>query len=353
MKRRRLHPEGPSVPPIVLGTMAYGRDPDLRERAETIRYAVKAGVRALDTAPLYSFGHIEQMLGDALEGLDVDVFGKVGLRWDDDYGDVLFSAQIDGRRVTVRKDSRPQSVRKDVERSLLAMRRETLTLCQVHHPDVHTPLAETMGELLRLRDEGKIEHIGVSNFSPAQLDEAQAALGDVPLCSHQFEFSLLARQGRAGVRACEQRGLGALLYSPLHRGALAGNVAQRGLDVHGGPRRSFPPFVWPNALQIDDAIARGVRPVALRHHATAAQIALAWLLHEPGVTAVIAGMRNTSQAQASIEAASIRLAHHELVSIERAFESVQIDRDAKPRKRDRVRNKLRNGLAKVTRKLGR
>ena len=255
-----------TIPRLVLGTMAYGTHRARAQQIDTIRAAIDAGMFAIDTAPLYHFGRTESVLGEALRGRpEARVLGKVGIRWGDDArGEVMLRTQVGGKALVARKDARPQSVRRDVEESLRRLGRERLDLCQIHHPDVQTPIAETMGELLRLRDEGKIGAIGVSNMSVAQLRAAKDALGSVPLSSQQLEYSLLAPHGRAGLEAAKAMGVGTLVYSPLHRGALVGGAAERARLHAQDPRRWRMPFVHANAQRIDAAIEASVAPIARR-----------------------------------------------------------------------------------------
>ncbi|MEM6294714.1 MAG: aldo/keto reductase [Myxococcota bacterium] len=342
------------VPRVVLGTMAYGTGRSEAQQVETVRAALDAGLTALDTAPLYHFGHTETMLGEALRGRAATVLGKVGLRWDDDArGDVLLRTTVGGRPIVVRKDSRPQAVRADVESSLTRLRLEALDLCQVHHPDVHTPIEDTMGALLQLRAEGKIRHIGVSNFDAEQLARAQSALGDVPLCSHQLEFSLLHLPGRAGLEQAANAKVGTLVYSPLHRGALTGGRSKRGGIAVADPRARGTAFVHANAARIDATLEAVVRPVAARLNASIVQVVLAWVLHQPGVTAAIVGVSRPEQARDTARAATLALEPEEVTSIERGFAALQLDPTAEPRKRDRVERKARAVAGRLLRRLRR
>ncbi len=342
------------VPPLVLGTMAYGNRRSAAQQVETVRAALDAGMTAVDTAPLYHFGHTETMLGDALRGRTATVLGKVGLRWGDGArGDVLLRTQVNGRPLVVHKDSRPASVRADVEASLKRLRIEALDLCQVHHPDLHTPIAETMGALLDLRAEGKLRHIGVSNFDDAQLVEARTALGEVPLVAHQVEFSLLHLEGRARVERAEALGVGTLLYSPLRRGALTGARSKRGGMHVADPRARGTAFVHANAARIDATIDAVVRPVATRLQASVVQVTLAWLLHQPGVTAAIVGVSGPTQARNTARAAALSLTQDDLASIERGFATLDLDPSAGPRKRDRLERKARRVAGALLRRVRR
>lgn len=342
-----------TIPQLVLGTMAYGTHREGPQQLATLRAAIDAGLTTIDTAPLYHFGRTESFVGEAIAGRDVQLLGKVGIRWDDDArGEVMLRTQISGRPLVARKDSRPVSIRRDVEESLLRLRRARLDLCQVHHPDLNTPITETMGELLRLRSEGKVDAIGVSNFSAQQLDQAQQALGDVPLASHQLEYSLLAPRGRSAVDAAVERGIGTLVYSPLHRGALVGGASVRG-RLHGhDPRRRRTPFVHANARRIDRALEACIAPIAARTGHSIAEVVLAWLLHEPGVDAVVVGISRPEQAPSVVRAASLELSNDERQNITWTFAGLALDPDARPRRRERLEAAARRAAGTLLRRLG-
>lgn len=342
-----------TLPRLVLGTMAYGTHRSRAQQIETVRAAIDAGMNAVDTAPLYHFGQTEEMLGEALRGRDVAVLGKVGIRWDAAAkGEVMLRTRVGDTPLVARKDARPVAVRRDVEESLVRLGRERLDLCQLHHPDVHTPIADTMGELLRLRDEGKVGAIGVSNMSAQQLADAQAALGDVPLSSHQLEYSLLAPRGRIEIDAARGRGVGTLIYSPLHRGALVGGASSRGRMGPSDPRRRRLPFVYANARRIDAALAASVEPIAERMGHSIPQIVLAWLLHQPGVDALVVGVSSSAQAEATAQAAAIDLPQEDMRTIAWTFAGLALDPDATLRRREVAETQARRIAAALLRRVG-
>lgn len=354
MSLRPLGSSGLQVSPVIFGAMSFARR-DPTERLRTLHAAIDAGVTSIDTAPLYEFGASERLIGQAVadrrEG--VQLLSKVGLRWDDDHGDVLFrSVDEHGAPRVVRRDSRPASVRRDVEQSLQRLGIERLDLCQVHHPDTHVPIADTMGELLRLREEGKVNAIGVSNYSFDQVVEAQDALGEVPLASLQSEYSLLARGiERTAMDAVLQTGIGFVAYSPLKQGLLAGCMASGRRLSTDDFRRYRPEFHRDNVARIEQAIAQGLLPLARHHGVTEAQIALAWVLHKPGVTAVIAGASSEAQVRANMRAAEVSLRPGEVAGLEAEFGRVKIDPDVRPRRRDRLRERGERLAAKVAARL--
>ena len=336
--------------PVVYGTQAFARR-DPAERVRTLHAAIDIGITSIDTAPLYEFGESEQMVGRAIADRRdrVQVLTKVGLRWDDSHGEVLFTSNDEsGAPRVVRRDSRPASVRRDVEGSLQRMGIEVIDLCQIHHPDTSVPLAETIGELGRLCDEGKIKAIGVCNFSAAQVDEAKQELGDRPLASLQSEYSLLRREvERGAMDAVHEHGCGFLAYSPLLHGLLAGRTIKgRRLGLHDY-RRFNPLFLPTNLARIEAARVSGLQPLARRHRVAEAQIALAWVLQRPGVTAVIAGGSTAAQVRANASAAELHLLPGERAGLEAEFARVKLDPHARPRKRDKLREKGERIAGKV------
>lgn len=290
---------GLKTPRIIFGSMARGAQDDAA-RVEVLQCAITNGLTTIDTAPLYDFGQAERQIALATKSLPhhaVQIFTKVGLRWDaGDHGDILFEfTDKDGSRRAVRRNSRPESICWEVEQSLERLQLETLDLVQIHQPDEHTPVKETMSALLDLRSAGKIRHIGVSNFSPAQIKTAQQALGEVPLASTQNEYSLVRRQIEAELLPlCRARNIGVLAYSPLAAGALTGSSKAQ--------------ITQPMQEVIDNTL----QPLAAEHGVSPAAIALAWVCQQPGVTAAIAGASTTAQVLQQANALDLTLAEQTL-----------------------------------------
>jgi len=321
------------------------------ERVRTLHAAIDAGITSIDTAPLYGFGESERLVGQAIADRRsrVQILSKVGLRWDDAHGEVFLRVQEPGGPLrVVRRDGRPEAVRRDVEQSLRRLGIDALDLCQVHHPDALVPIADTMGELSRLREEGKLRAIGVSNYSAAQVHEAARALGDVPLATVQSEYSLLRRTvEREVVGAVQEVGAGLLAYAPLLHGLIAGCMAGGRRLALGDFRRWDSAFHPVNVARVERARLEALEPLARRHGVTGAQVAIAWLLHRPGVTAVIVGGSSIAQVRANARAAELVLRAGELSGLAAAFEEVFIDPHVRPRRRDRLRERGERAVAKV------
>lgn len=333
MRHADLGRTGVRVPRVVFGAWVIGgwgwggADDETSIRA--IQASIDVGANAFDTAPVYGFGRSEQVLGRAIRGRrdEVLVFTKIGLRWDDDRGDVAFET-VDEKGIArvVRRNARPWSVRDEVEKSLGRLGIETIDLIQVHWPDQKTPVAETMGALLALRDAGKVRAIGVSNFDVPQLREAQAALGSVPLASTQPRYSLVARDIEADVLPhCAREGIGIIVYSPLEQGLLTGRVpAERSFAGEDGRSRRAT-FRAGNRARVNAVLAEVAEPIARRHGVTVGQVAIAWALAQPGVTSAIVGARTAEQARENAAAADVVLSRADEQALRSAFEGLQLD----------------------------
>jgi aryl-alcohol dehydrogenase-like predicted oxidoreductase len=329
---RRLGRTQLEVPTVVFGAWAIGGwnwgGSNDDEAVRALHAGFDAGMTAVDTAPIYGFGRPERVVGRALAGRrdGVVVMTKVGLRWDDPRGERFFRADdAPGGPADVHRNSRPDSVRHEVEQSLERLGVERLDLVQVHWHDPTTPIADTLGELVRLRDEGKLREIGVSNYTPALMEEAQRALGDVPLASDQPKYSLVARGIESDVLPwARANDVGLLVYSPIEQGLLTGKVdAARRFPPDDG-RAKRPTFTPENRALVNATLARVVQPIARARDASVAQIAIAWTVAEPGIKAAIVGARRPDQARENARAGSLELSPAERAAIRGAFEGLDL-----------------------------
>ena len=326
------------VPSLILGAMDR-RDSTDDERITLFKSAIELGFTTIDTAPLYGFGRAEAQLGTLLNQIGPDrvqILTKVGLRWDGEtHGDVLFTfTDTRGSRQQVKKDSRPESVRLEVEQSLKRLGLASIDLVQVHHPDRHVPIEETMGALLDLRHEGKLRHIGVSNYSAEQIRTAQRTLGDVPLCSVQPEYSLVRRGAESQILPlCQDLDIGVVVYSPLGAGVLAGR--QKTMSD-------------PGTEEIRKTILEVLQPIAEQHNASNTAVALAWVISQPGITSAICGASTVQQLEQQAQAFDIELSESELERLGTAFLDAQL-----PHPRNLKSTGLRGTARRVRRFLGR
>lgn len=335
MEPRRLGTSELSVPPIVFGAWAIGGwtwgGSDDDAAVEAIHASLAAGATALDTAPMYGFGRSERVLGRALRGRrgGAQVLTKVGLRWDDDRGARFFETDgPDGQPVTVYRNLRPDSVKLEVERSLARLETGFIDLLQCHWPDPTTPVEETMGALADLVEEGVVGAVGVSNFDPGLLERAQRALADrgLPLASNQPRFSLLDREIEDKVLPwCRRNQVGSIVYSPLEQGLLTGKVTLDRAFPDDDQRAHHPHFSRDNRARVLAALDTA-RELAEAHGATLAQLALAWTVAQPGITAAIVGARTAAQAEENAAAGRIALSEGEVRMLGALFGEVELDR---------------------------
>jgi aryl-alcohol dehydrogenase-like predicted oxidoreductase len=245
--------------------------PDDRENAlRVLRRAVELGATLIDTSDAYGPEVNELQVAQALHPYEgIVVATKGGLTRD--------GVQRGGWP----PDGRPEHLRAACEGSLRRLRVDRIDLYQLHRPDPKVPFAESVGTLRDLREEGKIRHVGLSNVSLAQLEEAR---GIVEIASVQNEYNLGTRRSEDVVEACEQAGIAFLPWYPLDSGDLA---------RPGGP----------------------VEAIARSHHATPAQVALAWLLQRSPVTIPIPGTSSLEHLEENMAARELRLGTEELAQL--------------------------------------
>jgi aryl-alcohol dehydrogenase-like predicted oxidoreductase len=250
---------------------------------ELVRTALDSGVNLIDTAEVYARGVSESIVGHALEGRRADAFvaTKVLPTWP-----TAARVEEHGRL------------------SALRLRVDTIDLYQVHWPNPLVPLASQMAGMRRLQDSGLVRHVGVSNFSVKRWAAAERHLGG-PVLSDQVQYNLLhAGPGRAHVPYAQEHDRLVIAYSPLAKGLLGGRY-----DADHLPRvsaRAMDPLWLRDNVERATPVIDAVRRIAEGHAATPAQVALAWLLHQPNVVA-IPGASSIEQLRRNVEAADLEL----------------------------------------------
>ena len=304
MEYIRLGKSGLEVSRICFGTWQFGGDWGAVQRDEAIgavRAALDQGVTFFDTAQAYGFGDSEALLaealGDDIHRDDVIVATKGGLR------------PVDGG---IERDASPAFLRDGVEKSLGHLGVEAIDLYQVHWPDRATPFEETGAALQQLKDEGKIRHVGVSNFSPDEMDELSRT---IEVETDQPPYNLFNRDIEADVLPyCHEHDVGLLVYGPLSHGLLSGNFDPSTL-ADDDWRRGHEPFEGDNLERNLEVVARLERFAEERGH-TLAQLAVAWVLAQPGVHVAITGARRPAHIEGIAPAAEIDLSDDELAEID-------------------------------------
>jgi aryl-alcohol dehydrogenase-like predicted oxidoreductase len=283
MERRPFGHSDLELSPVGIGTAPIGSRPgewwvnwgpqDDGDSLRAIDAALEAGVNWVDTAPFYGWGHAEEVVGRALAGRDdVLVFTKCGTHRRDDGDDFM--------------DLSPDAVRRGCEESLRRLRRERIDLLQFHDPDRNVPIEESWGTLQELVAEGKVRHGGLSNHSP-ELVERALAVG--PVAGLQFQYSALVRDDEQRLLPfAQERGLGAIVWSPLASGFLTDGFSLD--DLAEDDFRRTHPFA-----QLDLA---GVREeLRTRGRGSVTRGALDFVLSHPGVTAAIVGIRKEREGR--------------------------------------------------------
>jgi aryl-alcohol dehydrogenase-like predicted oxidoreductase len=298
---------GLMVTPVAYGTWQFGGDwgpVDDRAAISAIRDARSLGINFFDTAQGYGFGRAERLLGRALAADlssardQVVIATKGGLR-------------MDGDRLV--RDASPAWLRKGAEASLDALGTDYLDLYQLHWPDPATPIRETAGELENLIREGLIRHVGVSNFSPAQIEELSAFL---PVETVQPPYHLFRRDIEAGLLPyAAAHHMGVLAYGPLAHGLLGGTVTAATTFGPGDWRAHSPAFAG-DGFTRNLRVVTALRAFAARHGATVAQLAVAWVLAHPMVQVAIVGARTPAHLAESADALDLPLSRDDLAEID-------------------------------------
>ncbi len=327
MQTRRLGASTLEILPVAFGAWAIGGwwwgKSDDSEAVSALETWIERGGIGIDTAPIYGFGRSERLVGRALSGRKdrAVVMTKAGLVWEREEGKLAFETKgDDGRTVRVFRNSRPDSLAREVDASLTRLGVERIDLLQIHWPDETTPIEDSMGALLELKRQGKLAWIGVSNFTPALLERARRALEPEPLVSTQERYSLIDRRVERGALAwAREAACGFLAYSPLEQGLLTGKLTPERVLESGDLRNQHQKFAPASRARVIEVLERHVLPIAARHKASAAQVALAWVCTRPGVTCALAGARSRAQALENLAAASVALEAGEMSELDRAF----------------------------------
>ena len=333
MQMRQLGASDVRVTPVIFGAWAIGGwmwgGQDEADSIEAIRASMDAGVTTIDTAAVYGMGYSEQLVAKAIRNLPrdkVQIATKCGMRWDapaegEQGTDPWPQKDTEGRDVVIRKNSRPASIAYECEQSLKRLNTDYIDLYQIHWPDVSTPVEESMRAMVKLKEQGKIRAIGVSNYDVASLRDAEKV---TKLASNQPPYSLMQRKiEREILPYCREHRIGVIVYSPLERGLLTGKVTPERQFPEGDHRRNHHFFSAEMRTKVLDALEK-VRPIADKHKASFAQLAINWTVHEPGVTAALVGARNAEQARHNAGALNFTLTENERRQIRLAFDEIAV-----------------------------
>jgi len=312
MQKKRLGASDLEITPLGVGAWAMGgagwqfawgaQDDD--ESVDAIHAALDRGINWIDTAAIYGLGHSEEVVGRALAGRSNKplVFTKCGIVWNE---------KRENRRTI-----EPESIRREVEQSLSRLKMDVIDLYQIHWPEPDQQVEAAWTMMAKLQQEGKVRHIGVSNFNVDQMRRAQAI---APITSLQPPYSIISPEIEQEILPYTQaNNIGVIIYSPMKSGLLTGAMTRE--RIAGMPADDFrqrtPNFKEP-LLSRNLELADLLGAIGKRHGRTAGEVAIAWTLRHPAVTGAIVGMRSAKQVDGVIGAAEFRLSADEISEIER------------------------------------
>jgi aryl-alcohol dehydrogenase-like predicted oxidoreductase len=306
MRYVRLGKTELQVSVLALGTWAFGGEWgsfDEGEARGAIHAALDQGVTLFDTAQGYGFGVSERLLAAALwervKREEVIVATKGGLRQE---GDNLL------------RDLSASWLREGVESSLRNLSTDYIDLYQLHWPDPNTPAEETAGVLEEMVGQGKIRHVGISNFSPQQMDEL-AGHGRVE--SDQPPYHMFRREVEKDVLPyCAEHDIGVLAYGPLAHGLLSGRMTAETTFPPGDWRSKSSDFTG-DRFQRNLAVVARLQQYAASRGITLPQLAVAWVISHPAVHVAIVGARRASQLETTLPAAEVSLSDEDRESIDK------------------------------------
>ncbi|MBN2138318.1 MAG: aldo/keto reductase [Sedimentisphaerales bacterium] len=310
MQTRKLGNTDLELTTVGLGTWAIGgpwqfgwgpQDDD--EAIAAILKALDMGINWIDTAPAYGLGHSESLVGAALKQTDARpiIATKCGILGNEKREKVS----------CLKKDS----IRKECEDSLKRLGIDKIDLYQMHWPEPDEDVEQAWEEMVRLKDEGLVRYIGVSNFTVAHLERVRAIHEAASL---QPPYSMLHRKCEDELLGyCDENNIGVVAYSPMQRGLLTGKFSSERLARldPGDHRKKHRDFREPDFTATLEMVEK-LKPIAERHRRTCAQLAISWVLRRKEVTAAIVGARRPGQIEETAPAADWKLADEEIQKIE-------------------------------------
>jgi len=312
MQTRRLGDSDMEITVLGFGAWAIGGgnwqfgwgSQDDQDSIRAIHEGLDGGMNWIDTAAVYGLGRSEEVVGKALaerKGEPPLIFTKCSMRWDDNR--------------QIRRSLNGASIREECESSLRRLGVDVIDLYQIHWPIPDEDIEEGWAAMATLQQQGKVRYLGVSNFSVAQMRRAQAI---APITSLQPPYHLLRRDIEAELLPyCREQGIGVIVYSPMASGLLTGAMTRERIAA-------FEPDDWrrENDNYQEPKLTRNLelvellKAIAAPRDATAGEVAVAWTLRNPAVTAAIVGLRKPGQAAGVLKAAAISITNAEAEEIE-------------------------------------
>ncbi|HEX4202618.1 MAG TPA: aldo/keto reductase [Ktedonobacteraceae bacterium] len=311
MQTRPFGKTGMEITPIGLGAWAIGGGnweagwgpQDDQESMDVIKRALDLGINWIDTAAEYGLGHSEEIVGKAIKGREKPyIFTKCSLVWDE--------------QRKIHNSLKANSIKREAEASLKRLDIDVIDLYQIHWPNPDEDVEEGWCALVDLKKEGKVRHIGVSNFNVEQIKRAEKI---APVETLQPPYSLIHPDVQKEILPyCQQKNIGVIVYSPMASGLLTGQMTPDRIKnmPNDDWRRNDSEYQEPR-LSRNLALANLLTEIGYEHSAPAGVVAVAWVLHNPAVTAAIVGSRRPSQIEDMVMAAEYRLSDSEIEQIDK------------------------------------
>ncbi|GCE27308.1 aldo/keto reductase [Dictyobacter alpinus] len=297
------------ITPIGIGAWAIGGgdwsggwgSQDDTQSIAAIKRGLELGINWIDTAAVYGLGHSEEIVGKAIKGREKPlIFTKCSLVWDE--------------KREVGNSLKADSIRRECEASLKRLGIDTIDLYQIHWPNPEPDIEEGWEALAKLKKEGKVRHIGVSNFNVEQMKRAEKI---APVETLQPPYSLVHSEAEKEILPyCEKNNIGVIVYSPMASGLLSGRMSKERIEKmpDNDWRKQNDEYKEPR-LSRNLELANLLSEIGFPHNVTAGVVAVAWTLKNPGVTAAIVGSRSSEQIEEMLMAAEFRLSDLELDQI--------------------------------------
>ena len=310
MKTRPLGYTDLKLTSIGLGTWAMGGDweygwgaSDDDQGIRTILTALEKGINWIDTAPIYGLGHSEELLGQTLKQTSMRplIVNKCGLVWDEQ-----------GREVNCLTS---ESIRKQCHQSLKSLGVEVMDLYLMHWPVPDEDIEQGWQEMVKLKEEGKVRYIGVSNFSVAQIERVRKIH---PVAALQACYNMLIRGIEDELLGyCAENDIGVLAWSPMERGLLTGKFShQRMKDLPPDDHRKQSPDFSEPKLSATLELVESLREIAEGNGQTCARLAVSWVLRRKEITAAVVGARKPEQIAETVAASEWNLNNEDITTIE-------------------------------------
>jgi aryl-alcohol dehydrogenase-like predicted oxidoreductase len=328
MQKRKLGKSNLEVSAIGLGCMgmsfSYGPPKDKQEMTSLLHAAVDRGITFFDTAEVYGPFLNEELVGEALAPYrhKVVIATKFG-----------FDLSGDNRPGAAGVNSRPQHIKQAVEGSLKRLKTDVIDLLYQHRVDPSVPIEDVAGAVKELIQDGKVKHFGLSEAGVKTIRRAHAVQ---PVTAVQSEYSLWWRKPEQEViPTLEELGIGFVPYSPLGKGFLTGKIDENAKFDSSDFRSNLPRFT-PDALKANQAVIDLLGAIAKRKEATAAQIALAWLLAQKPWMAPIPGTTKLHRLEENLGAVTVELTPDDLRDIDAAASKITVEGDRYPERLEKM-----------------